>query len=66
VLLLAAMKGETVRFTRQDTVDEEWRIMQPLLDKPPKVKTYKPGSWGPDTTALLGDCGPWHDPWMGK
>jgi glucose-6-phosphate 1-dehydrogenase len=66
VLILAAMKGETVRFTRQDTVDEEWRIMQPLLDKPPKVKTYKPGSWGPDTTALLGDCGPWHDPWMGK
>ncbi len=66
VLLLAAMKGETVRFTRQDTVDEEWRIMQPLLDAPPKVKTYKPGSWGPDTTALLGDCGPWHDPWMGK
>jgi glucose-6-phosphate 1-dehydrogenase len=66
VLILAAMKGETVRFTRQDTVDEEWRIMQPLLDAPPKVKTYKPGTWGPDTTALLGDCGPWHDPWMGE
>ncbi|HLM16786.1 MAG TPA: glucose-6-phosphate dehydrogenase [Acidimicrobiia bacterium] len=66
VLLLAAMKGETVRFTRQDTVDEQWRIMQPLLDAPPKVKTYKPGTWGPDTTALLGDCGPWHDPWMGE
>jgi len=63
VLLLAAMKGETVRFTRQDTVDEEWRIMQPLLDAPPPVQSYAPGSWGPDTTALLGDCAPWRGPW---
>jgi glucose-6-phosphate 1-dehydrogenase len=63
VLLLAAMAGQTVRFTRQDTVDEEWRIMQPLLDAPPPVQSYAPGSWGPDTTALLGDCAPWRGPW---
>ena len=63
VLLLAAMNGETVRFTRQDTVEEEWRVMQPLLDAPPPVQSYKPGSWGPDTTALLGDCAPWRGPW---
>ena len=47
VLLHAAMVGETVRFTRQDTVEEQWRIMQPLLDTPPPVHTYVPGSWGP-------------------
>jgi glucose-6-phosphate 1-dehydrogenase len=63
VLLHAAMTGQTVRFTRQDTVEEEWRIMQPLLDAPPPVQTYAPGSWGPDTTALLDDCGPWRGPW---
>jgi glucose-6-phosphate 1-dehydrogenase len=63
VLLLAAMNGETVRFTRQDTVEEEWRVMQPLLDAPPPVQTYAPGSWGPDTTALLGDHAPWRGPW---
>jgi glucose-6-phosphate 1-dehydrogenase len=63
VLLLAAMQGVTVRFTRQDTVDEEWRIMQPLLDAPPPVQPYAPGSWGPDTTALLGHCAPWRGPW---
>ena len=40
-----------MRFTRQDTVEEEWRVMQPLLDTPPPVQTYAPGSWGPDTTA---------------
>ena len=30
VLLHAAMIGQTVRFTRQDSVEEQWRIMQPL------------------------------------
>ena len=64
VLLLAAMHGQTVRFTRQDTVEEEWRVMQPLLDAPPPVQSYAPGSWGPDTTALLGDSAPWRGPWM--
>jgi glucose-6-phosphate 1-dehydrogenase len=63
VLLLAAMNGQTVRFTRQDTVEEEWRVMQPLLDAPPPVERYAPGSWGPDTTKLLGACGPWRGPW---
>ena len=47
VLLHAAMTGNSTRFTRQDGVEEAWRIMQPLLDDPPPVHTYKPGSWGP-------------------
>ncbi|MFN8025888.1 MAG: glucose-6-phosphate dehydrogenase [Acidimicrobiia bacterium] len=64
VLLHAAMTGQTVRFTRQDTVEEEWRVMQPLLDAPPPVVSYAPGSWGPDTTKLLGDCHPWRGPWI--
>ena len=32
VLLHAAMLGQSVRFMRQDGVEETWRIMQPLLD----------------------------------
>ena len=32
VLLHAAMIGDSTRFTRQDGVEETWRIMQPLLD----------------------------------
>ena len=47
VLLHAAMVGETTRFTRQDGVEQTWRIMQPLLDAPPPVHVYAPGSWGP-------------------
>ena len=51
VLLHAAMVGQTVRFTRQDGVEEAWRIMQPLLDAPPPVHTYEPGSWGPEAAS---------------
>ena len=47
VLLHAAMVGDSTRFTRQDGVEETWRVMQPLLDAPPPVHPYAPGSWGP-------------------
>src|SRR5262249_21873559 len=46
VLLHAAMVGQTVRFTRQDMVEEQWRIMQPLLHAPPAVHTYAAGAGG--------------------
>ena len=47
VLLHAALIGDSKRFTRQDAVEETWRVMQPLLDAPPPVHAYAPGSWGP-------------------
>ena len=46
VLLDAAMRGDGMRFTRQDGVEEQWRIMQPLLDAPPPVHPYAPGIVG--------------------
>jgi glucose-6-phosphate 1-dehydrogenase len=64
VLLHAAMVGQTMRFTRQDGVEEQWRIMQPLLDAPPPVRPYAPGSWGPEgDAALVAGHGRWHEPW---
>jgi glucose-6-phosphate 1-dehydrogenase len=65
VLLLDAMRGDSSRFTRQDSVEETWRIMQPLLDSPPPVHTYAPGSWGPPAAdELLGRHRTWHGPWL--
>jgi glucose-6-phosphate 1-dehydrogenase len=65
VLLYAAMIGMTPRFTRQDTVEQQWRIMQPLLDAPPAVESYAPGSWGPEAaSALVADHGGWREPWI--
>ena len=53
VLLHAAMIGDSTRFTRQDSVEETWRIMQPLLDAPPPVHPYKKGTWGPEAADKL-------------
>ena len=65
VLLLAALEGNPMRFTRQDEVEEAWRIFQPLLDTPPPVRPYEPGSWGPEEAAqLVQGHGTWHDPWL--
>jgi glucose-6-phosphate 1-dehydrogenase len=65
VLLHAAMLGNSTRFTRQDGVEETWRIMQPLLDSPPPVHRYRKGSWGPAAAdAIVADHGGWHDPWV--
>ena len=43
-LLRAALRGDQSNFTRQDAVEETWRIVQPLVDAPPSVETYEPGS----------------------
>jgi glucose-6-phosphate 1-dehydrogenase len=65
VLLLAAMQGDSARFTRQDGVEEAWRVLQPLLDAPPPVHPYVKGSWGPAAAdALLAGHGRWHEPWV--
>jgi glucose-6-phosphate 1-dehydrogenase len=65
VLLEAAMRGDGMRFTRQDGVEEQWRIMQPLLDNPPPVHSYAPGSWGPEAgDELVSGHGRWHGPWV--
>jgi glucose-6-phosphate 1-dehydrogenase len=64
-LLGDAMQGESGSFTRQDSVQQTWRVMQPLLDHPPGVHGYAPGSWGPEAAnALLGHYRRWRAPWI--
>jgi glucose-6-phosphate 1-dehydrogenase len=65
VLLHAALVGESIRFTRQDAVEETWRVFQPLLDSPPPVQPYAQASWGPDEAGeLLSGYGTWRGPWI--
>ncbi len=65
VLLHAAMIGDSTRFARQDGVEETWRIMQPLLDSPPPVHPYTPGSWGPAAAdSVASEFGGWRSPWI--
>ncbi len=65
VLLSDAMRGDSSRFTRQDGVEEAWRVFGPLLAGPPPVQRYAPGSWGPqDANQLVAGFGRWHGPWI--
>lgn len=65
VLLHAALTGDGKRFTRQDSVEECWRVMTPLLDDPPPVHPYAKGTWGPDEgDSVLAGFGQWHEPWV--
>jgi glucose-6-phosphate 1-dehydrogenase len=65
VLLHAAMVGDSKRFTRQDSVEEAWRVMEPLLENPPEVHAYEKGSWGPAAAnELVAEYGGWHGPWV--
>ena len=65
VLLHAAMIGQMARFSKQDVVEENWRILQPLVETPPPVQPYEAASWGPAAAAeLTADFGGWHGPWI--
>ena len=51
LLLHAAMTGRSRSFSPgEDSMEETWRIVQPLLDKPSDNPSgpIEPGSWGPD------------------
>ena len=62
-LLAAALRGDRSHFTRQDAVEETWRIVQPVLEQPPPVEVYARGSWGPESAERIkSGHGGWHDP----
>jgi glucose-6-phosphate 1-dehydrogenase len=64
-LLDDALHGRNQLFTREDAIEETWRIVEPLLDEPGPVHPYEPGTWGPEEANSLtrGIC-QWHDPWL--
>jgi glucose-6-phosphate 1-dehydrogenase len=65
VLLNAAMQGDSTRFTRQDSVEATWRVLQPLLDSTAEPHSYAKGSWGPEAAdKLVAHHGGWHGPWV--
>ena len=52
-LLLDAMLGDQSLFTRSDGIERLWEASTPLLENPPPVEPYAPGSWGPDSVRHL-------------
>jgi glucose-6-phosphate 1-dehydrogenase len=64
-LLGDALSGVHTLFTRQDSVEETWRVVQPLLDDPGPVHPYQPGTWGPaEANDLVKGVTHWAEPWL--
>jgi glucose-6-phosphate 1-dehydrogenase len=64
-LLGDAIAGRHTLFTRQDTVEETWRVVEPLLEEPGPVHPYEPGTWGPpEADELTRGITHWQEPWL--
>ena len=64
-LLSDAIAGKPELFSRMDMVEETWRIVQPLIDRPCNLESYPKGSWGPESAShLTQGYGGWRKPWM--
>jgi glucose-6-phosphate 1-dehydrogenase len=64
-ILHAGLTGDRQLFAREDSIEETWRIVQPLLDNPGKLHSYETGSWGPEEArSLLRGHHGWQQPWL--
>jgi glucose-6-phosphate 1-dehydrogenase len=61
-LLLDAMRGDHTLFTTAEGIESLWEKAAPLLDDPPAVKPYAPGSWGPNAIHQLVAPNAWRLP----
>jgi glucose-6-phosphate 1-dehydrogenase len=61
-LILLAMIGDQSLFTSSDGIERLWEISAPLLQNPPPVEPYEPGSWSPPSVDKLIAPYRWHLP----
>ncbi len=52
-LILDAMRGDRTLFTAAEGIEQLWEKSMPLLESPPPVRLYTPGSWGPNVIHSL-------------
>jgi glucose-6-phosphate 1-dehydrogenase len=52
-LILDAMRGDHTLFTTADGIERLWEVSTGLLESPPPVRLYDPGSWGPNAIHQL-------------
>jgi glucose-6-phosphate 1-dehydrogenase len=57
-----ALLGDRTLFTRADGIERLWEVSAPVLDAPPPVHAYAPGTWGPDAIHDLIAPGRWYLP----
>ncbi len=52
-LILDAMRGDHTLFNTAEGIERLWEVSAPLIEAPPPVRTYAPGSWGPNSIHQL-------------
>jgi glucose-6-phosphate 1-dehydrogenase len=59
-LLGDAMRGDVSLFARQESVEEAWRVVDPVAGNVTPLYEYEPGTWGPsEADALIAPYGAW-------
>ena len=62
-LLGDAMAGDGALFTREDTIEAAWEVVEPVLQNHHAVCPYSKGSWGPkEADTMIAADGDWHNP----
>src|SRR4051812_2819955 len=62
-LLGDAMRGDQMLFAREDSVEESWRVVEPVLGSATPLFPYDSGTWGPaEADRLLQNGAGWHNP----
>ncbi|HVC79514.1 MAG TPA: glucose-6-phosphate dehydrogenase [Chloroflexota bacterium] len=62
-LLGDALRGDATLFARQDSVEDAWRVVDPILGNVTPVHEYEQGSWGPvEADRIIARDGGWHVP----
>jgi hypothetical protein len=58
-----ALMGDAMLFSRQDSAEAQWRIVDTILGNQTPSHEYDRGTWGPEEAAgIARDVGGWHDP----
>ena len=52
-LILDAMRGDHTLFNTAEGIERLWEVSAALLENPPPVRPYAPGSWGPNAVHQL-------------
>jgi glucose-6-phosphate 1-dehydrogenase len=62
-LLGDALRGDPTLFAREDQIEAQWRIVDPVLGDVTPVHEYEPNTWGPaEAASLMEDPGGWLNP----
>src|SRR6266511_454585 len=61
-LLGDALEGDGELFAREDTVEAEWQVVEPILGDAAPLYEYEPGTWGPEEADQLRTDGGWSNP----